>query len=128
MGIVFQNYALFENMAVLGNVEYALKRNRETRGEARQIALRLIEQVGLTEHRISVPHKLSGGQRRRVASPAPWRSIRTSSSSTGHGALDVDTRLSLRQELKAIQKQFGSTWCISPTIRRRPSPCPTGSW
>jgi ABC-type molybdate transport system ATPase subunit len=31
MGIVFQNYALFPNMTVLQNVEYALKINKETK-------------------------------------------------------------------------------------------------
>ena len=31
MGFVFQNYALFENMTVLGNVEYALKKRKEGR-------------------------------------------------------------------------------------------------
>ena len=110
MGIVFQNYALFENMTVLGNVEYALKRNRETRGEARQIALRLIEQVGLTEHKDKRPHKLSGGQQQRVAIA---RTLALNPDiilfDEPMSALDVDTRLSLRQELKAIQKQFGST-------------------
>ena len=43
MGIVFQNYALFPNMTVLGNVEYALKLRRDTRAKARQIALQILE-------------------------------------------------------------------------------------
>ena len=42
MGIVFQNYALFENMSVLKNVEYALKIHPETRGSARQTAMEMI--------------------------------------------------------------------------------------
>ena len=42
MGIVFQNFALFENMTVLGNVEYALKINKSTRAEARERALAMI--------------------------------------------------------------------------------------
>ena len=50
MGIVFQNYALFENMTVLQNVEYALKirkenRNAEGRKRVRESALKVIEQM-----------------------------------------------------------------------------------
>ena len=40
MGIVFQNYALFENMTVLDNVEYALKIRKENRGKQAREALR----------------------------------------------------------------------------------------
>ena len=52
MGIVFQNYALFPNMTVLQNVEYALTLSKETKQQAREIALRTLEQVGLTAHRV----------------------------------------------------------------------------
>ncbi len=38
MGIVFQNYALFPNMTVLDNVQYALKLNPETKAQAKAIA------------------------------------------------------------------------------------------
>ena len=38
MGIVFQNYALFENMTVQKNVEYALRFHKELRGKASEIA------------------------------------------------------------------------------------------
>ena len=52
MGIVFQNYALFENMNVVKNVEYALMIKKETRPTAHEKALQMmkysIEQVGYT--------------------------------------------------------------------------------
>ena len=67
MGIVFQNYALFENMTVLRNVEYALKLKKETRGTARETAMKMIEMVGLSEHVEKKPAQLSGGQMQRVA-------------------------------------------------------------
>ena len=51
MGIVFQNYALFPNMTVLQNVEYALTLQKETKKQAREIALRTLEQVGLKDLR-----------------------------------------------------------------------------
>ncbi len=110
MGIVFQNYALFENMTVLKNVEYALKICREYKSAAHQRALYMLEQVGLTEYAGKYPDELSGGQQQRVAiartlalSPAVILLDEPMS------ALDAATRLSLREELKRIQKESGTT-------------------
>ena len=63
MGIVFQNYALFPNMTVLQNVEYALKLHKETAATARQTALDTLEQIGMTDQLKKKPHQLSGGHR-----------------------------------------------------------------
>jgi ABC-type Fe3+/spermidine/putrescine transport system ATPase subunit len=110
MGIVFQNYALFQNMTVLGNVEYALKFNRELRSKARSIAENIIEQVGLTEHIAKKPHKLSGGQQQRVAIA---RTLAMNPEiilfDEPMSALDAATRLLLREEIKGIQKRFHTT-------------------
>ena len=110
MGIVFQNYALFQNMSVLGNVEYALKFNREYKPDSRKIALNIIEQVGLTEHINKKPYKLSGGQQQRVAIA---RTLALNPEiilfDEPMSALDAATRLLLRDEIKRIQKQFHST-------------------
>ncbi len=110
MGIVFQNYALFENMTVLGNVEYALKRNPEKRASARETALSLLERVGLSEHTNKRPYKLSGGQQQRVAIA---RTLAMNPDiillDEPMSALDAETRLSLRKELQSIQKEFGTT-------------------
>lgn len=108
MGIVFQNYALFENMTVLKNVEYALKLRRES--NSRETALRLLEQVGLSEHVKKYPAQLSGGQMQRVAIA---RTLALSPSvillDEPMSALDVATRLALREELKRIQHDSGTT-------------------
>jgi len=110
MGIVFQNYALFQNMNVLGNVEYALKFNREYRSRSREIAENIIEQVGLTEHIYKKPYKLSGGQQQRVAIA---RTLALNPEiilfDEPMSALDAATRLLLRDEIKHIQEQFHST-------------------
>ena len=74
MGIVFQNFALFENMSVLGNVEYALrikrdnsKTRKESKAIAREKARSLIEKMGLKDFEKQKPVTLSGGQQQRVA-------------------------------------------------------------
>jgi ABC-type Fe3+/spermidine/putrescine transport system ATPase subunit len=110
MGIVFQNYALFQNMTVLGNVEYALKVNRETRPQSRVRAESIINQVGLTEHIRKRPYKLSGGQQQRVAIA---RTLAMNPEiilfDEPMSALDAATRLLLRKEIKRIQEQFRTT-------------------
>ena len=110
MGIVFQNYALFQNMTVLGNVEYALKFNKEFKARSREIAENIIEQVGLSEHINKKPYKLSGGQQQRVAIA---RTLALNPEiilfNEPMSALDVATRLLLRDEIKHIQEKFHST-------------------
>lgn len=110
MGIVFQNYALFQNMTVLENIEYAMKIKEEFKGRSRDIAEDLIERMGLTAHRNMRPDELSGGQQQRVAIA---RTLALNPEiilfDEPMSALDVDTRLSLRDEIKDIQKEFGTT-------------------
>lgn len=110
MGIVFQNYALFENMSVLGNVEYALKIKKSTRGIARKKALEIIEHIGLSEHINKKPYELSGGQQQRVAIA---RTLILKPDiilfDEPMSALDSATRLMLRKVLKNIQAEFGTT-------------------
>lgn len=110
MGIVFQNYALFENMSVLKNVEYALKVHKETRKTAHDVAVEMIEAVGLGEHINKMPRSLSGGQQQRVAIA---RTLAMKPDiilfDEPMSALDVATRILLRSELKKIQAKFGTT-------------------
>ncbi len=110
MGIVFQNYALFENMSVLKNVEYALRLDPEKKKNATEIATNLLTMVGLGEHLNKKPHSLSGGQQQRVAIA---RTLALSPDiilcDEPMSALDVDTRLTLRKELKELQEKLGTT-------------------
>ena len=110
MGIVFQNYALFPNMTVLQNVEYALTLRKDTKDQAREIALRTIEQVGLTDQINKKPSQLSGGQQQRVAIA---RTLATNPDiillDEPISALDVTNREIMKKELKAIQKTFNAT-------------------
>lgn len=110
MGIVFQNYALFPNMTVLENVEYALKIKKETKNQARAIAMHTLEQVGLTDQMNKKPSQLSGGQQQRVAIA---RTLATNPDiillDEPISALDVANREIMKKELKAIQKKFNAT-------------------
>ena len=115
MGIVFQNYALFENMTVLQNVEYALKirkqnKGKQARADLRKKVLGVLESLNLTDHAEKRPSELSGGQQQRVAIA---RTLVLNPDiillDEPMAALDVATRLSLRAELKRIQREFGTT-------------------
>lgn len=110
MGIVFQNYALFENMTVLQNVKYALKFHNVSKIEAAEKAEQMLEIVGLKDCAGKMPKALSGGQQQRVAIA---RTLVLNPDiillDEPMSALDVATRLTMRKELKKIQDSFGAT-------------------
>ena len=105
MGIIFQNYALFPNMTVLENVEYALKIKPETKADSRKRAERTLDMIGMSDQLNKKPHHLSGGQQQRVAIA---RTLALNPSivllDEPISALDVENK-----ELKDIQKKFHST-------------------
>lgn len=110
MGIVFQNYALFENMTVLKNVHYAMKFHPKLKAKSLEYAEELIRLVGLEAHKNKYPYELSGGQQQRVAI-ARTLALRPSILLFDEpmNALDMETRLGLRRELKSIQKELAAT-------------------
>ena len=67
-GLVFQNFNLFPQYTVLENVTLAPNLMKKgTSDEVRSNALKLLEQVGLSEKLDAYPYQLSGGQQQRVA-------------------------------------------------------------
>lgn len=68
LGMVFQQFNLFNNMSVLDNCtqpqQLVLKRSKE---QARQIALSYLEKVGMAPYSDAKPRQISGGQKQRVA-------------------------------------------------------------
>ncbi|MFO1048903.1 MAG: amino acid ABC transporter ATP-binding protein [Geminicoccaceae bacterium] len=68
MAIVFQQYNLFQNMSVLGNVTITPVRIRgRPAAEVEADARRLLAKVGLAGKEAAFPDQLSGGQQQRVA-------------------------------------------------------------
>lgn len=68
VGMVFQNFNLFPHMTVLDNLILAPVNVRKTdKKEAQDIAMKLLERVGLADKAQMYPDSLSGGQKQRVA-------------------------------------------------------------
>lgn len=68
VGMVFQNFNLFPHMTVLDNLTLAPVNVRKTdKKEAQNIAMKLLERVGLADKAQMYPDSLSGGQKQRVA-------------------------------------------------------------
>jgi putative spermidine/putrescine transport system ATP-binding protein len=108
---VFQDYALFPHLDVLGNVEYGLRvrkvPGRERRVRAEQ-ALATVRLQGFGSRR---PGQLSGGQRQRVAlARALVNRPRVLLLDEPLGALDLKLREEMQVELKAIQREVGITF------------------
>ena len=111
MGIVFQNYSLFENMDVLENISYPLRKaTKISKKEADEKAIELLEMVGLSDCLKKYPAQLSGGQRQRVAI------VRTLAHNPEiilfdepMSALDANIRLTLQKEIKELQKRIHTT-------------------
>ncbi len=68
IGMVFQQFNLFNNLDILSNITLApMKLLKKTRSEAEQIAMDLLNRVGLADKARNYPSQLSGGQKQRIA-------------------------------------------------------------
>ena len=110
-GIVFQSYALFPNMTVMGNILFGLKQKKDVpRDELEPRANEVLRLVDLYDHQHKYPRQLSGGQQQRTALA---RAIALSPSflllDEPLSALDAKVRVKLRGEIRAIQRQLGIT-------------------
>ncbi len=110
IGIVFQNYSLFPNMNVYDNIAYALKCKKLSKEEIDTKVKDIIDVVGLTDHIYKKPKNLSGGQQQRVAIA---RTLVLNPDiilfDEPMSALDAQIKVTLRKELKDIQKKMDIT-------------------
>ena len=67
MGMIFQNFNLFDQRNVLKNVMYPLEIVKKSKKEAIEKAIELLKIVGLEDKLYNYPSQLSGGQKQRVA-------------------------------------------------------------
>jgi ABC-type Fe3+/spermidine/putrescine transport system ATPase subunit len=106
VGVIFQAYALFPRMTVEKNIGYGLKIRRRPRKERRETVDRLLKLVRLEEHRKKYPWQLSGGQQQRVAIARTLAyKPQVLLFDEPFGALDAQTRVRLRREIRALLKQ-----------------------
>ena len=68
MGMVFQSFNLFNNMTVLENCMVGqVKVLKKSKEEARENAMKYLDQVGMAPYINAKPRQISGGQKQRVA-------------------------------------------------------------
>jgi putative spermidine/putrescine transport system ATP-binding protein len=105
---VFQDYALFPHMNVIGNVEYGLRVRRVPKAQRRRQAEAALEMVRLAGLGNRKPVQLSGGQRQRVAlARAIVNEPEVLLLDEPLGALDAKLRQDMQLELKRIQREVG---------------------
>jgi putative spermidine/putrescine transport system ATP-binding protein len=110
VGMVFQSYALFPNMNVIDNIGFGLRVRKRPKDEVAKRAAELLSLVHLEDRGNRYPYQLSGGQQQRVAlARALAFEPQVLLLDEPLSALDAKIRVSLRQEIRSIQRQLGIT-------------------
>ncbi|EXG79582.1 ABC transporter ATP-binding protein [Cryptosporangium arvum] len=110
MGMVFQAYSLFPHLTAAENVAFGLRLRKLGGAERTKRANDALELVGLTAQAGRYPHEMSGGQQQRVAL-ARALAIRPAVLLLDEplSALDAKVRVQLRDEIRRIQLEVGTT-------------------
>jgi len=110
MGMVFQAYSLFPHMTARQNVEFGLRLRRIPAPRRRARAGEMLDLVGLSEQADRYAHELSGGQQQRVAlARALAIEPQVLLLDEPLSALDAKVRVQLRDEIRRIQLEVGTT-------------------
>jgi spermidine/putrescine ABC transporter ATP-binding subunit len=113
VAMVFQNYALFPHLTVERNVAFGLEQRKTFKTEITDRVRRALEMVRLKPDLFSrrMPGQLSGGQRQRVAlARALVLEPAILLLDEPLGAIDLKLRKEMQLELKALNKQLGTTF------------------
>lgn len=110
IGMVFQSYALYPHMSVLDNIAFPLKIKKVPKKPWKTKALEAAKFLEIADLMDRVPGQLSGGQQQRVALA---RSLVKEPNllllDEPLSNLDAKLRLTMRAELKRLQKDLGIT-------------------
>ena len=108
--MVFQSYALFPNMTVADNIAFGLRVAKKNAEEIRARVREMLDLIKLPHLGERYPYQLSGGQQQRVALA---RAIAVKPQvlllDEPLSALDAKIRVSLREEIRSLQKELGIT-------------------
>ncbi len=110
IGMVFQAYALFPNMTVYDNVAFGMKVAGAPKSEIDSRVKEMLGLIKLDNLADRYPYQMSGGQQQRVAlARALAVKPQVLLLDEPLSALDAKIRVSLREEIRAIQRQLGIT-------------------
>ncbi len=110
VGMIFQAYALFPNMTVSQNIGFGLRIRKEPESAVKERIAEMLSLIHLEKHADKYPYQLSGGQQQRVAlARALANRPQVLLLDEPLSALDAKIRVSLRSEIRAIQKKLGIT-------------------
>ena len=116
MAMVFQAYSLFPHMTALQNVEFGLEIRGMGKAERRKQAMEKLELVGLADQAGKYTQQMSGGQQQRVAlARALAVNPRVLLLDEPLSALDAKVRVQLRDEIRRIQLEAGTTTTVFVT-------------